>query len=379
MNKPEIAYLVISDIHLGNKRNRTSDIIDNLGVFFDNYKPRSDLDIIFIAGDVFDRLLDFSTDDMSETMIWALQLLNYCHVNKIKLRILEGTPSHDWMQSNIFETVLKICKYDVDFKYMTTLCIEFIEDLGINVLYLPDEWNISTDVTFEQIQSLLSENNLNHVDVAIMHGSFGYQLPNAAMKAPRHNEEAYLGIVKYFINIGHVHKFSNRGRILAQGSFDRLSYGEEEPKGGTLCRIRNDGSCEYSFIENVGAKKFITIQLKGNDIDSGIRQIEKKTANLPIDAYVRIKAKKDHPLLLALDEIKKRFPYFVISKITLEEEAETLTNSLIDEIDHKNTYEAITICPDNIEMLLFAEIKIRHDLTENQLAMCRKVLNEAIN
>jgi DNA repair exonuclease SbcCD nuclease subunit len=59
----KLKYLVLSDIHLGSKNNTTAEIINNLDIFFKNYTQDgefSELDIIFIAGDLFDRLLDMN-------------------------------------------------------------------------------------------------------------------------------------------------------------------------------------------------------------------------------------------------------------------------------------------------------------------------------
>lgn len=178
MIKDEIRYIVMSDVHLGHRKNKTIDIIRNIGRFFNHYADRSDLDIIFIAGDLFDRLLDLPSDDSSEILAWAIQFIDYCSRNAIRLRILEGTPSHDWRQSRIFEKLISISNTDINFKYINTLSIEYMDDLGIHILYVPDEWSTTSEDTLSQVDELLKKNDLQQVDIAIMHGMFEYQMLN---------------------------------------------------------------------------------------------------------------------------------------------------------------------------------------------------------
>lgn len=375
MNKECIKYLTLSDVHLGHPRNKTTDIVEALDTFFGDYQKDPDLDILFIAGDLFDRLLDFSSIDSTTSTVWAARLMHYCGKYRVKLRVLEGTPSHDWGQSAVFNTNSQVSKFSVDMKYVNSLSIEHMEDLGISVLYIPDEWNSSTDKTFEEVKEQLTIAGLDKVDIAIMHGNFGYQLPIQATKAPRHDEEKYLSVVKYFISIGHIHTSSVYSRILAQGSFDRLAHGEEEPKGAMRCVIYKDGHGEYFFIENKKAKIFKTINIRTLDMDACIQQIEKQTAKLPIDSYVRIKAKRDHPIILGFEEIKKRFPFFVMSKITTEEEEQNQFN-LIEEIQDTGEYTPITITKDNIQTLMFEEIRQRYEFTPTQFAIAERDLQE---
>ena len=377
MNKETIRYLAISDIHLGHPRNTTNEIISALDTFFDGYRSTSDLDIIFIVGDLFDRLLDFSSDESNAATMWAARLMDYCGRYKIKLRILEGTPSHDWGQSEIFNTLHQVSKIPIDMKYFNSLQIELMDDLGISVLYVPDEWRSTTEQTFQDVKEQLAIHGLKQVDIAMMHGNFNYQLPIQAVKAPRHSEENYLAIVKYFISIGHIHTSSVNSRILAQGSFDRLSHGEEEVKGAMRCEIHQDGTGEYYFIENKCAKIFKTIPLRTLDVDQCVQQIDRLTSKFPTDSYVRIKAKRDHPVIIGFDEIKKRFPHFVMSKITTEEEEENKF-SLIDETQAVPDYIPITITKDNIQTLLFAEIKQKYDLSSQQLSIAEKNILEVI-
>ena len=348
MNKSEINYIVISDIHLGHKRNSTKEIIKSLALWFNDYKPRDNLDFIFLAGDVFDRLLDLASDEIQEIIFWVYRLFDFCKKNKIRLRVLEGTPSHDWRQSEIFKTIHQAAYDEVDFKYVDTLYVEVVKDLDFSILYIPDEWHNDTNETFKQAESAVKAEHLVQVDIAVMHGLFSYQLPIQTAKIPRHNENDYLRLVKYFISIGHIHTSSTFQRILAQGSFDRLAHGEEEAKGGMEITITKEGESRYFFIENKNAKIFKTINLKFKDIDRTVKQITKNICNLPNDSYIRLRANKDHPAIIGFEELRKKFPNCVLSKITFEEEKDIQSRNLVDERDTEIFFNVITITKENI-------------------------------
>lgn len=374
----EFSYLVISDIHLGHPRNKTKEIIANLDTFFDNYTAKSqfvNVKIIFLAGDVFDSLLDLSGDDVHEINLWFGRLMDFCSRYNIKLRVLEGTPSHDWKQSKASETVFSLIEKPFDFRYIDTLHIEHIEDMGIHVLYVPDEWNPSTEETFRQVQKLMETMGLQEVDIACMHGMFRYQAPPMAKNIPLHDEASYLGIVKHFINIGHVHTFSYYDKIIAEGSFDRLAQGEEEPKGGVLCTVSAKYGNSFQFIENKGAKIFKTIEIRVKDLEKSLAQINKILSKLPHNSYIRIKAAKDHPLYVAFDELKIKFPMYIFSKASLEEDIDAnAIAAQVVQLDEE--YIPITINETNIVPLIMEEVKTKYDLPVKKMELLGRLLED---
>lgn len=372
----DVSCLTLSDVHLGHIRNPTKEIIANLDSFFSHYTSESDfckLDIIFIAGDLFDSLLDFSSKETHEILLWLGRLMNFCARFDIKLRILEGTPSHDWKQSFAACSIYKLVEKSFDFKYIDTLHIEYLKDYDAHILYVPDEWTASTDQTLSQVKALMSVMKLRQVDIAVMHGSFSYQLPAAAHSAPKHDEATYLSLVKHFITIGHIHVHSVYERILAQGSFDRLSHNEEEPKGAVQFNISESRGNTFVFIENKGAKIFKTIVLKSKDLDRSLLQIEKAIAKLPNNSYVRIKATKDHPLYVAFDDLKVKFPMFFFTKANIEDEEEssTITNNVVS-LD--KDYIPINIHRDNVVTLIMHQVQTKHNLSTDKLQLLNSLL-----
>lgn len=345
---------VISDIHLGHQKNKAIDIIKGLRNAFPDNNETGELDAIFLAGDIFDRLLDLPNDDVNEIDLWIADLLRICSKRNIILRILEGTPSHDWRQSTRFQTIYEISKYSVNLKYIDNLSIEYLPDLDINILYVPDEWTISAEKTFSQVQELLKSKDLNQVDFAIMHGNFNYQLPPVAKKTQRHNEEAYLALVKHYIFIGHVHIHSSYDRIIAQGSFDRLNHGEEGPKGHVRASVNNKNK-EFFFIENKLARVYKTLNCKNLDIDNTLQFIKKKVNPLPENSCVRISAESNHSIFSNMNQLVSMYPTVTWSKLSKSKEVVKQEEELIE--DHK----PITINKQNIETLLMDRLNAIYD------------------
>lgn len=265
----------LSDIHFNHPNTPTEFIIRNINryVFPDTPETRA-LDIIFIGGDVTDSLMDFASNNAVAFRKWVSEFLRYCAKHDIMVRIIEGTPLHDWGQSIIFVEENENHEIGCDLKYFTDISIEHIARYNIDVLYIPDEARPTTHITWNVVQQLLLENGLDKVDLAIMHGAFGYQLPNIEeIKDKIHDEEKYCSIVRHYIFIGHVHQHRPNGKIIPNGSTDRLRHGEEDIKGHVRL---NKG--EITFIPNLGAMRYITLEVPGMTADEIMDIVEKRLA-----------------------------------------------------------------------------------------------------
>jgi len=330
----EFRIAVLSDLHLGHKRNKTEDIIYALKRALPDNQETSELDMIVLCGDVFDRLLEYPDEDVTHINIWIFELLQLCSKYDIVLRVLEGTPSHDRFQSEIFNTIKHISGFNVDLKYFKTLDIEHNEKFGYTFLYVPDEWEVTTDKTLEDVKALMKAKNLDKVDFAFMHGNFDYQMPTHLKKIPRHNSDEYLKLIKYYIFIGHIHIFSFKDRIIAQGSFDRLAHGEESPKGHVRAVITNEFEKEFFFVENKLARVYKTFKCYKYNLDETLDFLRKKVLRLPNKACVRIEAKQDHPIFSNMNQLVAMYPTVVWSKLVKSEDDEIKIEN-IEEVVYK--------------------------------------------
>lgn len=354
MSAKKLKIAVLSDLHLGHRRVDTEHILDNLRKALPDNAETAELDIVFLAGDVFDSLLNLSDECVFLIELWIIEVLRLCKKYDIMLRVLEGTHSHDWKQSEHFDVLNRGTKINADLAYVQELFIEYIPRHDITVLYVPDDLNTDTNVTLSQVRELMTIKGLTKVDYAIMHGQFEYQLPEI-VKAPKHPSKEYLEIVDKLIFIGHIHVFSTFERIVAQGSFDRLSHGEEEPKGHVRADIEEDGTYKVRFVENEGAKKFITLECRGLTLLETLEEIELKSKDVPDESFVRILCLPDNPILREMDHLTRMRPLITWSKLIKEEKTYEVDEDREDPF--QEDFVPINITPDNIVRLVMDRLR----------------------
>ena len=369
----KLKYLVLSDIHLGHNINKTENIVNNLREFFIHYKKSlKQLDIIFLAGDIFDKLLTTSGKDFITATEWLTDLVLYCKDNNVMLRILEGTPSHDWKQAKVITTILDKFKIDINYKYIDTLTIEHIDKYNCNILYVPDEYKHNANDTYLDVMKLLKKHKLTQVDIAIMHGQFHYQLPGIELESS-HTEQNYLDIVKYYISVGHIHTHSTFERIIAQGSFDRLAHNEEEPKGGVLIELHPLLENKFTFLTNTKSMIFKTIKCTDTNIEDLIKKLDKDLKKLPPLSNIRIVVDSDEFISKNIKTIKERYPTLTIKMV---KEKEKINNQL-KLVDDTIIVDTFSITRENIEELLDQEM-LKHNLSTEQNNIYKEELREVI-
>lgn len=322
---------VISDIHLNHPRTKTGEVVEKLIKTFPISQETAKLDMIVIAGDLFDSIMMYSEDNAFLSNTFIRHLLKVCAMFDIKLRVLEGTPSHDRVQSRYFEEFYTAMGLTFDFRYVDILEIERINDFGMDVLYIPDEWHSDPAVIWEQVQDTLRTNGLTHVDFAIMHGMFDYQVPNG-MKLPCLNSEDYMSIVKHFIAIGHIHTSSRYGKIIAQGSFDRLRQNEEEAKGHYRIRVNlsNPELSEADFIVNPWAKIYLTYDFTAKEVEEVMTpEFHEAMSTYPDDSYIRFHRTDANDMIALVESLKQSFPNLNISSVKKESKAVASTTNEI--------------------------------------------------
>lgn len=306
ISKP-IKFIEISDVHLGHHKTKTPKIIDGLYKLLPEGKETSELDLIIIAGDLFDRLLQKNDEHMWLIELWAMWLLKMCAKHNIVLRVLEGTPSHDWKQSKMFMTYNQGGEWKADVRFVEDLEYEYHEGLGLGILYLPDEWHPDHDHCFKEAKRVLAEAGEEKADIIIMHGQFEYQLPEH-VGIEFHNSAAWESIVRDFIFCGHVHQHSQKGKILVAGSFDRLKHGEEEPKGYIRGKLMPNGRHEVRFVENTYAQQYVTIDCRDLPVYEAMALVEKTADKLPSGTFIRIEANSDDNIAAGIPFLKEKYP-----------------------------------------------------------------------
>lgn len=380
MKKVKLKILNISDLHLLHQRTPTPAIIDELDQVMSYSQFMSELDMIIISGDVFDNRVDMTQVDLHLVFNWIYRLLMKCKEYDIQLRILEGTPSHDWKQSKWFTTINEDFGIHADMLYFPALSIEHNTKHGISILYVPDEWRSRTEETYQEVLDLLKENQLDKVDFSVMHGAFEYQLPPVAKgQVPLHVERNYLDITKHFIMIGHVHKPSTFERILAPGSFSRLAHGEEEAKGYYVIEIYSDDSHHAAFHENKLATKYVTLDVgKMTEQEEVTLFIREKIKDLPKRSHIRVKAPVGHFAIASRMPYLINFPDYIWTlKADKQEQEEKNDNPILYEttVQEEVQIQQVTIDRHNVVDLVMK--RVEHSVQDGELLKTVRALLEA--
>jgi len=372
-----VSIATISDVHLGHHKVPSEDIVRGLYAAFPDNDTTGELDIIFIAGDFFDRNIHLSHEGVGCIQLFISDLIKLCEKRDIILRILEGTPSHDWRQNALFINIAKMLKSSCNVRWIDKLYIEHIDALNMDVLYVPDEWEHDPNETWKQVQCLLSQHDLKQVDMGVMHGMFGFQLPNN-IKLSHHDEFKYSDIVKHYITIGHVHVQRQWRNILAQGSFDRFCHGEEAAKGHYRLDISlaDNGSDSIRFITNKLATKFITINCLGLSVAESLEVIQASVVKKPNGSHFRIIASAGSEIASAKRDIETMYPEFrwTMSRETVEDgqlaSPFKLTQNFTPANINKETIKRLT--------LKFLADKHNGELDTEKLNRLEGLLNEVI-
>lgn len=262
-----------SDFHIGNSKISALESHLNITDWF--YPEVIKSNVVFLGGDFFHRLLKLDEVAALESISIAQELITFAEEYNLKIRILRGTFSHDRQQNEIFLSVLSKSKKNVDLVCVDTISLELIKEYDLRVLYLPDNLPYKNkEEVMEVIHSLLKTYGWKNVDIVVGHGYFEHVFPVNVPHPPIVFEyDDFKDIVSGYILMGHVHTTSVYKNIIYAGSFERFAHNEEEQKGFYVVE-RNNDKWSYNFIENKDTPYFYTIDLKDEDIDSCMNQID---------------------------------------------------------------------------------------------------------
>lgn len=310
-----------TDHHCLHPHTPTRHILNNLDKFYYKEINLSEVDLNVLTGDFFHDLAPANDPNMLLCQRWIKRHLQLCHDNKVHVRILEGTSSHDWGQPEIFD-ILKP-KDTPYIKYVDTLSIEYIPDLDINVMYVPDNFgHTSTEIIYEQALKLLASSGLKQVDFILLHGGFDYQLPPIANKnGSLYDSVKWSALAKKAIFSGHIHKPSQRLNIHCGGSFDRTAFGEMHPKGGYKFWW-NDDEFKAEFWENRDALIYDKI-LINKEMTS--KQVQKElnaylSKNPPKNTHIRLVGGLASVTSSLINEYKEQYPNYFFDLDNVKED-----------------------------------------------------------
>lgn len=247
-----IKALVLSDLHCGNNVIPADTLKNHVMHYFIN-RITDEIDIVFINGDFYDRVLDMS----SPYSYMSVQLIQFivtkCEIHNVKLRVIRGTYSHDIKQLQFFGAEIH-----PHVRYINSLTLEYLEDLNLHIVYIPDD--LATVDLEQDIRDLLSTNHLESVDIICNHGYLSHLVPNGIKSvADRSLDSGFMSSICGVLVNGHIHEYSVYKNLISCGSFERLAHGYEGPKGFIeLTYDKENKRATHKLVVNERTAKFLT-------------------------------------------------------------------------------------------------------------------------
>ena len=336
--------VLIADIHFGALP--VDNLYNELQMFLE-YIEKKSIDFIVILGDWFDRKLNMNSKDAKYSTLFFERICQIAIDNDIKIRIIQGTESHDNNQLEILDILAKNKQLDFKIFYEVTE-EELFPDF--NVLYVPEEYITSFDEKYGIYMDKTYDMIFGHgVIQEVKFAAYLQQSEKTMKKAPIFKSKWLTDICVGPIFFGHVHtRDVFHDRVYYVGSYSRWHFGEEEDKGFYYVKYDNETyEYEAKFIVNELAKRYDTIEIY--DKDTGFYRMEKdkqiqfvidiinslKKDNLRLQFYIPDNYSEDKLLISLLNESLSKYKdvkldFKMNSKIKSRKEVEEKVNILLE-------------------------------------------------
>jgi DNA repair exonuclease SbcCD nuclease subunit len=289
---PIVKGVNIQDLHFGHKD--TERMYNELSIVRE-YLLNNEVHILNINGDYFDRKLTASEPATLYAVNFFSELVEICKEKNIRMRVLQGTRSHDLNQiSTLFQHYLN--DPDLDLRFIHT--VEEEQLLGLDVLYIPEEYP-------EDSEEYYGEFKKREYSMINGHGTWDFvafenQIEHGAqtntLSAPIFMYSEWKDAVKNgFISFGHIHGRNQYGqKIFYSGSFTRWNYVEPSDKGFITWWYDTDKKTyKVEFVDNALAPSFEAISVKsifeGKDLAKLSLEEVSLALNLAIERYDNVR------------------------------------------------------------------------------------------
>lgn len=374
-----LVSIPLGDIHFGTRRVTPEHIAKCMVWAVPDQPSTADIDIIYISGDFFDHLLMFNSTSASVVVSYIRYLLTLCKKYDIQLRVLEGTPSHDWKQSSMFLTlnnddpITGSKGIGCDLEYYTSVKIEYNEKHGIYVLYVPD-LKVKPEEMWKSVQVELDRLGITKVHFTVMHGAFHYQLNEAARRHnPTHDPELYSAITIYHVFCNHIHIPSSWKNIHAGGSLVCLRHGEEHDKGYLRSTISNN-KAKIEFIVNPFNVMFKTLDMRGVSKEDALELIDKTVVDYMREGNIRFLADRGDEVYHLADRLKRLYPNiaFTFDSSASKKKDDSVKDSQVENIGPTK----VVLTKDNLKDELLRRVV---NALPNQKERCESIIDDLVS
>lgn len=359
------------DIHLCHRRTPTHNIIRTLNYIFYEKDSLTDTDLVVLSGDVWDRLVTQSNPDAELARQWIRQFVEQCALHNVVLRVLEGTPDHDWKQSAEFVLHETTC----DVKHITDITYEYHERLGISMLFVPDEIRANHEEIWKGVCESLAYAGVDCVDLGFMHGAFDFHYP-PHLGLASHDTQRYSSIVKYGVFVNHIHTAAHKNKIHGSGSPDRLAHGEEGDKGYLRVTLQfATETMSVQWIKNPHAWTHVQKDISGMGIDQILEMVKDMVPSLRPGSYVWLRHGDGDIISSVATILGIEYPtiHWEIKKEKSKRKAEDR------QLYTKDLYQGTSITRQNVEEVLTQWLRSKEKLTDDERPLLQQLLTTAIN
>ncbi len=355
--------LTISDIHLFHRKTPIEHMLATLNRYVFNRTTLAEVDAVLITGDLFDRWVKLTMGDL--IWEWVYNTLTLCKETNTALRVLEGTPFHEWKQSKLLVTINETAGINADLIYVDELTIMDDPTLGMTIGYIPDEIRPTCTQIMDDLETMMSVRALDRLDLIMAHGFFDFQLPPGQTNAL--DTDRLSALVNYVIYCGHDHRSKGKNKVKVPGSWDRCAQGEEGAKGGIITDIFRS-ECSHQFLENPDAYPYITLDLTLENDESIIKRIETHLENQKV-GYLRLYIPKETTLRDYLTNIAKT----AIIGVDIEYKGETIIDRANDAFSLSGV--TVNITEENILELIIDEIGDSDDAIVHEINYIKEAIS----
>jgi hypothetical protein len=270
--------ITIQDLHFGHKR--SAEMYDELKIVRE-YLEKNEVHVLNVNGDYFDRKLVGTEPAIFFAVNFFSELMDVCRRKGIKVRIIQGTRSHELNQlTTMFQHYLSDSKLDIK------IILEATEEdlLGMKVLYIPEEYPENGE---EHYRRFLSK------DYNIVHGHGTWDFvsfiandsyeENSKMgmhSAPVFKYDDWKNCIRQGLAIfGHIHKRQSFKNVYYSGSFTAWGYGDRSKKGFTAYEIDTETKkWKFTYIDNERAPRYDVLSVRDIvDLDKATTEEIQKT------------------------------------------------------------------------------------------------------
>ena len=216
---------------------------------------------VFLTGDYYDKKLDLNDSKAKLASQIFLEIYETCKLHNKYFIVLRGTYSHDFSQLDNFSFLQNTYN---KFHLVNTAKVLTLSDVNMTILCIPEEYMNDQEAFYSKFFKPKSKYNL-----IIGHGLFKYnsfqdnEAERSMANMPIFDEKELMKISDIII-FGHVHTaISYKNKLYYNGSYSRLCFGEEEPKGFWAFEYNTKTrKHDAIFIENTLAPTYSTLLLE---------------------------------------------------------------------------------------------------------------------